>query len=209
VPLPPQPFAVLEELLRSAGQVVTREEMRRALWPEGVHVDYERGLNYCVNRVRRALGDDAQTPRFVETLPRRGYRFLAEVDAVLARPIATPRPHSPANGERPATFSSGGGSSWGCRAAPTSDAPAGRPPSLDPSRRKPAGPPPALRGTGRLAAGVAWFEERGATPASRWRYGWRTPTRGWARTVLPPEEAVPGAARRARDDRDRGRASRS
>ena len=47
VPLPPQPFAVLEELLRNAGQVVTREEMRRALWPEGVHVDYERGLNYC------------------------------------------------------------------------------------------------------------------------------------------------------------------
>jgi len=47
VPLPPQPFAVLEELLRNAGLVVTREEMRRALWPEGVHVDYERGLNYC------------------------------------------------------------------------------------------------------------------------------------------------------------------
>jgi DNA-binding response OmpR family regulator len=61
VPLPPQAFTVLEELLWHAGQVVTRDEMRRALWPDGDDVDHERGLNYCVNRVRRALGDDAQT----------------------------------------------------------------------------------------------------------------------------------------------------
>jgi DNA-binding winged helix-turn-helix (wHTH) protein len=90
VPLPPQPFAVLELLLQNAGQVVTREELRLALWPEGVHVDYERGLNYCVNRVRRALGDEAQVPRFLETLPRRGYRFLAEVDVVRTGENAAP-----------------------------------------------------------------------------------------------------------------------
>jgi DNA-binding winged helix-turn-helix (wHTH) protein len=84
VPLPPQPLAMLEHLLANPGQVVTRDELRLVLWPAGVHVDHDRGLNYCVNRVRRALGDDARTPRFVETLPRRGYRFLAEVDVVRA-----------------------------------------------------------------------------------------------------------------------------
>src|SRR5262245_2603495 len=76
VPLPPQPFAVLARLAACPGRIVTREELRRLLWPEGVHVDHERGLNHCLNRIRRVLGDAAQTPRFVETLPRQGYRFL-------------------------------------------------------------------------------------------------------------------------------------
>jgi DNA-binding winged helix-turn-helix (wHTH) protein/tetratricopeptide (TPR) repeat protein len=79
VPLPPQPFAVLVRLASRSGRIVTREELRRLLWPDGVHVDHERGLNHCLNRIRRVLNDDAQTPRFVETLPRQGYRFLAEV----------------------------------------------------------------------------------------------------------------------------------
>ena len=57
---------------------MSREELCALLWPDGVHVDRERGLNHCLNRIRRALGDDAHAPRFVETVPRLGYRFLAE-----------------------------------------------------------------------------------------------------------------------------------
>lgn len=70
------------QLASRSGRIVTREELRRLLWPDGVHVDHERGLNHCLNRVRRVLNDDAQTPRFIETLPRQGYRFLAEVTEV-------------------------------------------------------------------------------------------------------------------------------
>jgi DNA-binding winged helix-turn-helix (wHTH) protein/tetratricopeptide (TPR) repeat protein len=80
VPLPPQPFVLLALLVQRPGEVVTREELRRALWGDGVHVDHERGLNYAVNRLRRTLGDSAQSPRFIETVPRLGYRFLASVD---------------------------------------------------------------------------------------------------------------------------------
>ena len=90
VPLPRQPFLVLARLAAQAGEVVTREELRRALWGETIHVDHERGLNYCVNRVRRALGDSAQAPRFVETLPGRGYRFLAT--AAVSAPSPKPQP---------------------------------------------------------------------------------------------------------------------
>jgi DNA-binding winged helix-turn-helix (wHTH) protein/tetratricopeptide (TPR) repeat protein len=84
VPLPPQPFAVLACLAARPGEVVTRDELRHVLWADGVHVDHERGLNYCVNRVRHALGDSAASPRFVETVPRLGYRFLATVEVVPA-----------------------------------------------------------------------------------------------------------------------------
>jgi DNA-binding winged helix-turn-helix (wHTH) protein/Tfp pilus assembly protein PilF len=82
LPLPPQPFAVLAELAARSGRVVSREELRALLWGDGVHVNHERGLNHCLNRIRRVLGDDARSPRFVETVPRQGYRFLASVQAV-------------------------------------------------------------------------------------------------------------------------------
>jgi DNA-binding winged helix-turn-helix (wHTH) protein len=74
-----QPFEVLVALLERPGQVVTREELRQRLWPPDVFVDVEVSLNKAVNRLREALGDNADNPRFVETLPRRGYRFIAPV----------------------------------------------------------------------------------------------------------------------------------
>jgi DNA-binding winged helix-turn-helix (wHTH) protein len=74
-----QPFELLRLLLDRAGQVVDREDLRRRLWPEGTFVDYEHGLNAAVKRLRNILGDDAEQPRFIETIPRRGYRFIAPV----------------------------------------------------------------------------------------------------------------------------------
>jgi len=79
VKLSGQPFDVLVALLEKPGQVVTREELHEKLWAQDTFVDFEHGLNKAINRVREALGDDADNPRFVETLPRRGYRFVALV----------------------------------------------------------------------------------------------------------------------------------
>ncbi len=79
ISLPEQPFQVLEALLDRPGDLVTREELRQRLWPAETFVDFEHGLNAAVRRLRDALGDSADAPRFVETLPRRGYRFIAPV----------------------------------------------------------------------------------------------------------------------------------
>jgi DNA-binding winged helix-turn-helix (wHTH) protein len=79
IPLPEQPLQILCALLERPGEVVTREELRRRLWPAGVHVDFERGLNKAVLKLRETLGDIAENPRFIETVPRRGYRFIAPV----------------------------------------------------------------------------------------------------------------------------------
>lgn len=76
-----QPFQILVILLQRRGELVTREELVKALWPDGTFVDYDHSLNTAVNKLREALGDSATSPRFIETLPRRGYRFLAEVTA--------------------------------------------------------------------------------------------------------------------------------
>src|SRR5579862_6331893 len=75
-----QPFDVLVALLEKPGQVVTREELHDKLWSQDTFVDFEHGLNKAVNKVREVLGDDADKPRFVETLPRRGYRFIAPIE---------------------------------------------------------------------------------------------------------------------------------
>lgn len=75
-----QPFQVLLMLVERRGEVVTREEISKELWPDGTFVDYEHGVNSAVNRVREALGDKANSPRFVETLARKGYRFVAPVE---------------------------------------------------------------------------------------------------------------------------------
>jgi len=83
-----QPFEILRLLLQRPGEVVTREELRRQLWPDGTYVDFEHSLNAAVKRLRAALGDDADNPRFVETLPRRGYRFVASSSASDAPPPA-------------------------------------------------------------------------------------------------------------------------
>ncbi len=81
VKLQEQPFQVLALLLEHPGEVVTREELRRRLWPADTFVDFEHGLNAAIKRLRTSLGDDADNPRFVETVPRRGYRLLADVSA--------------------------------------------------------------------------------------------------------------------------------
>jgi serine/threonine-protein kinase len=75
-----QPLRILEMLLERPGEVVTREELIARLWPKGV-VDFETSLNTAVRKLRQALGDDAETPRYIETLPRRGYRFIGTLDA--------------------------------------------------------------------------------------------------------------------------------
>jgi cholera toxin transcriptional activator len=77
-----QPFQVLCLLLERPGALLTREEISRELWPDGTFVDYEHGVNSAVNRIREALGDTAGNPRFVETLARRGYRFVAPVERI-------------------------------------------------------------------------------------------------------------------------------
>jgi TolB-like protein/tetratricopeptide (TPR) repeat protein len=81
VRLQEQPFEILRMMLERPGSVVTRDELRRRLWPDGTFVDFEHSLNAAVKRLRAALGDDADNPRFVETLPRRGYRFIASLAA--------------------------------------------------------------------------------------------------------------------------------
>ena len=79
-----QPFQVLLMLLERPGEVLSREEIARALWSDGTFVDYDHGVNSAVNRIRDALGDTASNPRYVETLARRGYRFVAPVETVSA-----------------------------------------------------------------------------------------------------------------------------
>jgi eukaryotic-like serine/threonine-protein kinase len=79
-----QPFRLLILLLERPGEIVTREELRQALWPEGTHVDFDGSLNVILKRLRAALNDDPESPRFIETIPRRGYRFIAPV-AVAAK----------------------------------------------------------------------------------------------------------------------------
>ncbi len=75
-----QPFQVLAMFLERPGEVVTREELRKQLWPADTFVDFDHGLNIAINKLREALGDSAEEPRFIETLPRRGYRFIVKVD---------------------------------------------------------------------------------------------------------------------------------
>jgi cholera toxin transcriptional activator len=81
-----QPFQVLLMLMERPGQLLTREEISKELWPDGTFVDYEHGVNSAVNRIREALGDTAASPRFVETLARRGYRFVAPVERIGQEP---------------------------------------------------------------------------------------------------------------------------
>src|SRR4029077_2133604 len=78
-----QPFQVLAMLLEKPGELVSREELRSRLWPRTI-VDFDHGLNQAINKIRDALGDSPETPRFIETVARRGYRFLANVEVVNA-----------------------------------------------------------------------------------------------------------------------------
>jgi Tol biopolymer transport system component/DNA-binding winged helix-turn-helix (wHTH) protein len=85
-----QPFQILGMLLRRPGELVTREELRRELWSEDTHVDFERGVNMAVNRLRETLGDSAERPCLIETLPRRGYRFIGQITSPLLLPETVP-----------------------------------------------------------------------------------------------------------------------
>jgi Tol biopolymer transport system component/DNA-binding winged helix-turn-helix (wHTH) protein len=80
-----QPFRILTLLLQRSGEIVTREELRQALWEEGTHVNFDGSLNAALKKLRSCLQDDAENPRFIETVPRQGYRFLAPVHQIYAR----------------------------------------------------------------------------------------------------------------------------
>ena len=83
-----QPFLILQLLLASRGGVVTRDELRDRLWPDGTFVDFEHSLNAAIKRLRAALGDDAKAPRYIETLPRLGYRWMATVVPLIEERLA-------------------------------------------------------------------------------------------------------------------------
>jgi TolB-like protein/DNA-binding winged helix-turn-helix (wHTH) protein/Flp pilus assembly protein TadD len=106
VRLQEQPFQILAMLLQNHGEVVTREELQKKLWPADTFVDFDHGLNKAINKIREALSDSVESPRFVETVARRGYRFLAEVKVADAAPIRNPElatePHpTPEASDRP------------------------------------------------------------------------------------------------------------
>jgi DNA-binding winged helix-turn-helix (wHTH) protein len=85
-----QSFSLLAILLAQRGELVTRDDLQKQLWPTDTFVDFERGLNKAVNRLRDALGDSADSPRFIETLPKRGYRFIGTVDSPASSSLAAP-----------------------------------------------------------------------------------------------------------------------
>src|SRR5438067_4237566 len=99
--LPDQPFRILLILIRQPGSLVSRDELRHELWAEDTFVDFEHSLNAAIKRLREALGDSASEPRFIETLPRRGYRFIAPVGGSTPAPsevrssFATASPTAP------------------------------------------------------------------------------------------------------------------
>ena len=113
-----QPFQVLASLLEHPGQVVTRDDLRRRLWHDGVFVDFDNSLNIAIARLRTVLGDSAEHPRFIETLPKRGYRFIGNVSLVPspgeAGPVRRPRL---ADDRGAATMSGPSGASTRCVAA--------------------------------------------------------------------------------------------
>jgi DNA-binding winged helix-turn-helix (wHTH) protein/TolB-like protein len=88
VPLEPQPSRALGVLVSRADHLVTRDELKEAVWGKDTHVDFDRGLAYCISQIRTALGDAGDNPRFVQTIPKRGYRFIAPVQA----PAPAPEP---------------------------------------------------------------------------------------------------------------------
>ena len=105
-----QPFQVLAMLLDRPGELVTRQEIRKKLWPGDTFIDFDHGLNNAVGRLREALGDSADTPRFIETLPRKGYRFIATANWLdsgpdQAAPVSEALPEGP---KSPARFSARG-----------------------------------------------------------------------------------------------------
>src|SRR5438552_2635993 len=104
--LEPQPARVLAVLVEHPGEVVTRAELQQRVWSGDTFVDFDRGLNYCIAQIREALGDSASEPRFIETLPRRGYRFIAPVTEPL-RDGPTTVPYIAQSGDQAAPVGDG------------------------------------------------------------------------------------------------------
>jgi len=92
VKLPQQSFQILQMLLEQPGELVTRDQLRQALWPGDTFVDFDHGVNNSIKRIRDALGDSAESPRYIETLPRLGYRFIGSIDGKLDVPSPAPVP---------------------------------------------------------------------------------------------------------------------
>src|SRR6516165_7638210 len=96
-----QPLRILQMLLANPGQVLTRDELRNALWPTNSYVDFDHGLNRSINKLREALGDSADSPRFIETIAKRGYRFIGDArsssapsDSIVVLPFINMSPDS-------------------------------------------------------------------------------------------------------------------
>ena len=92
VRLKPQPLRLLQLLVSRPGDLITRDEIKELLWGTDTFVDFEQGMNTAIRQIREALGDDAERPIFVETVPKRGYRFIAPVDGGTPPPVAHPPP---------------------------------------------------------------------------------------------------------------------
>src|SRR5579862_3942831 len=105
IKLQEQPFQVLCLLLARPGELVTREDLRKMLWPADTFVDFEHGLNKTINKLREALSDNKERPRYIETLPRRGYRFIAPV--MSAQPPSEPNEPPAVLAPQPAPVATG------------------------------------------------------------------------------------------------------
>jgi DNA-binding winged helix-turn-helix (wHTH) protein/Tol biopolymer transport system component len=117
VKLQPQPFRLLLLLAERAGTVIAREEIQRSLWSDSTFVDFEHGINFSINQIRGALADSADRPRYIETLPRRGYRFIAKV-ATEASPTEVPSTRSPGIADDPgAPTAASSHSSFACESS--------------------------------------------------------------------------------------------
>jgi DNA-binding winged helix-turn-helix (wHTH) protein len=129
-----QPLKILLTLLERPGELVPREDLVRTVWPHGVFVDYERGLNAAVTRLRHALGDSAEQPRYIETITRKGYRFIGSVITDTGISEACPLPDP---GAEPRADSRLNGSCWRRQLLPSSWPPlwrrAGSPPRTHPA----------------------------------------------------------------------------
>lgn len=100
VRLPAQPFAILILLLENPGELVTREQLRERIWGDGTFVDFEHGLNSAINKLRSALGDSAENPRYIETMPGRGYRFVGALESREAEAAIRPVPETEGQQEK-------------------------------------------------------------------------------------------------------------
>src|SRR3984885_10468432 len=98
-----QPLQVLAALLNRSGDVVTREELRAQIWTAGTFIDFDHSLHNAIARLREVLGDSAETPRYIETLPRRGYRFIAPLESSVESPAVSELALGPSHSAQSAT----------------------------------------------------------------------------------------------------------